>query len=107
MKIDDLLRLDSNPSGHVHRARRLRKHGLVRPPRHWKCIGIRTTSVVPSSRTCPGKSVSIATLNTIAPGGWRGRVAQVHLDALCKIERLGEEQRAVGTATNFSRGARC
>src|SRR5919106_1710917 len=33
---------------------------------------------------------------------WRGRVAQVHLEALRKVERLGEEQRAVGTAANFS-----
>jgi hypothetical protein len=36
-----------------------------------------------------------------------GRVAQVHLEALRNVERLGEEQRAVETAANFSRGARC
>jgi hypothetical protein len=56
---------------------------------------------------CPQKWVSIATLNTIAPGQWRGRVAQVHLEALRKFGRLGQEQRGVETAANFSRGAWC
>jgi hypothetical protein len=45
--------------------------------------------------------------NNRRPASWRGRVAQVQLEALRKVERLGEEQHALGTGANLSRGAEC
>jgi hypothetical protein len=58
-------------------------------------MGMRRTRVCPSNRTCPVKSVSIATLNTIAPVSWRGRVAS---------SGSGEERHAAGDRSELFAG---
>jgi hypothetical protein len=61
-----VLGASSRPSGATMR---------LRPPRLWKRMGARRGYA--RRAECPWRPVGIATLNTIAPGGWRGRVAQV------------------------------
>jgi hypothetical protein len=48
--------------------------------------------------------VSIATLNTIAPGQLAQPCSPVHVEALRNIERLGEEQRAAANRSELFAG---
>jgi hypothetical protein len=76
----------------------------LRPPRRWNRMGMRATRVCPSNRMPLEIGVH---RHTIAPAQLARPCSPSPPRALRKVERLGEEQRVVETAANFSRGAWC